>query len=230
MTLNMYDYNTTFYTGTEMQPDVLHVFVKSDKKRHIHSINAVPLANLCGIMPILSCFTGLIRIINAVKIIFKELAKIRENNPQRSAVLQNAFKNLVRGCVEIIPLTGLGLMIFDAFQIALQLKEIDKSLQEKEYILGVAVDKKVIFTIDFKKFDTYLVAKIDPNYAGDPGYIQNPNEYYLKAFELMSLSALKRASSKKEYKNTSMEKVFLKAKAVIERHELYEQPAVAAVA
>ncbi len=210
MTLKMYDYYNTFFTGTSFQPDVLHIFMKSNKNQHIRSIQAVPLANFCGIMPILSCFSGLVRIIDSVKVIFKELAKFHERQHD-AAEMKNAMKNLMRGIIEVIPLTGTVLVIFDIVRFIIGLKAIDKSVQDKEDIVGVALDKKVIFTMDSHFIDEFLKA---PE--------KHLDEKRLRVFEYLCLETLKEAAKKGEKRK--MEDVLLRLKDLIEKKELLGKP------
>src|SRR5437868_6294893 len=99
--IGMYRYNDCFYTGTELQPDTLSLFIKKDKNSLL-ICNAEPTANLIGkCVPIVGSFTGIVRIKNSAKEIFNH---IKNKDHSSSDVLWNKIKNLFRGIAETIPL------------------------------------------------------------------------------------------------------------------------------
>jgi hypothetical protein len=107
-------------------------------------------------VPIGGCLTGAARIKNAVQVIFQILLKKNEFEPH----VWNAIKNLLRGLVELLPLTGIFLIIYDAVRnsVVFYTKSI-KEIIEKENILGVAIDGKLIFTITTDQLDEFFVNK-----------------------------------------------------------------------
>lgn len=196
MRIGIYNYNRIFYTGTDVQPDVLNIFIKH--KRCLES-NNIPLANLVGYFPILSLFSGSLRIANAVKIIFKKLSNLKAlSEDAHKSKLWNAFKNLFRGIVEIIPFTGIPLIVFDSFRMSTFIHKINKELKEKENIAGVAIDGKVIFTIDLGRVD--LIIKDQPT---DHSRI---NEYRLAVFRDLCLKILEKVEESKS--KVGMDKLF----------------------
>lgn len=188
MSLGIYQYHNIFYTGTAVQPDALQIFIKPDKGvKGSLAVNALPIANWIGFCcPGISLVSGAIRVCNAVQKIFKEIPRLREGDEHR-AELWNAFKNLFRGFVEMVPFTGITLVLFDAIRNSVRLKKILKELKEEENIAGVAMDGKILFTIDLEKVDRI-----------SPGNI-NSNQLRLKTFQYLCLQMLKR-SEKSEVK------------------------------
>lgn len=188
--LDFYDYNQTFYTGIDTQPDVFHMFVKPEKgnKKFIMH-NAMPLANWLGFFPVVSFFSGAARVSNAVKVIFKELSHLKLLSEEaHKKELWNAFKNLFRGIVEMIPLTGIALIIFESARNAFYCGKIIKELSEQENISGVAIDGKIIITIDLGKVDKII----------DGHQPEKLNEFRLAVFRDLCQKMLKRVEEKKQ--------------------------------
>lgn len=192
--LGIYSYNQTFYTGTDIQPDVLHIFIKPGKEnKSFLEHNAAPLANWMGFVPVVSMFSGAARVVNAVKIIFKHLSNLKtisEKDTNRSE-LWNSFKNIFRGIVEIIPFTGITLILFDSIRNAIHIDKIKNELKDKENIAGIAVDGKVIFTIDLGRVD-HIIKNPPPD--------SKPNEYRLAVFRNLCLTFLEKAEKEKNLK------------------------------
>jgi hypothetical protein len=178
-----YKYNQTFYTGTDIQPDMLTVFVKNEKQHLLPLVN-MPLANRMGYYPIISIISGAARIVNAVKEIFKILSE--KDTPKSE--LWNAFKNIFRGIVEIIPFTGLTLVLFDSFRYGYHFSKISEELKDKENIACVAIDGKIVSTVDLGIVDS-IVNKWYPN--------ANQIESRLPVFNLLCLEILKNAETNK---------------------------------
>src|SRR3954471_19703342 len=112
--VGMYRYRDVMYTGTAMQPDVLTFFVKKEKDERPRMHHAESTANLMGKwVPIVGSIIGIARVVNAVKEIFR-CAFTKDEVPK--GTLLNAFSNLVRGVVEIIPGAGLSLVMFDTLR------------------------------------------------------------------------------------------------------------------
>jgi len=156
-----------FYTGTRFQPDDIQIFVKSgkDNKRfHCYELNSI--ANWMGFLPVVSIFTGMIRINNAVKTIFHELSQLKTKEKEaHQAELWNAFKNLFRGIVEVIPLTGITLVIFDCVRMSIRTGRIAKTIENTEDIAGIAIDGKIIGIFSLEKIKT-LFSEIIKKYPG----------------------------------------------------------------
>ncbi|MGK5595485.1 MAG: hypothetical protein ACSNEK_09035 [Parachlamydiaceae bacterium] len=146
--LNMYKYNNQFYTGTQIQPDTLSLFIKTSGKSSLYVADATAPANRIGVLPVVGSFAGIIRINNAVKEIFKP-----SRDSSGSCARWNAIKNLFRGLTEAIPGSGIFLILFDAMRNAIYIhSRISKQIKEQENVAGVAVDGKVIATIDLNRF------------------------------------------------------------------------------
>ena len=150
--IGMYDYNATFYTGNKSQPDAMTIFVKFESGKKSVCRTNFPFANCTGAVPIVSTFTGVARIINATKAIFRELSQMKfaKNDPHLSECW-NAFKNLFRGLIEIIPIVGnISLIVFDSIRGAVYFGKALKSLEGSSDIAGIALDGKVIFQVDLE--------------------------------------------------------------------------------
>jgi len=155
----IYHYQNRFYTGTDIQPDTLSIFVKfKDDKESFHVRHKHAYANCMGYVPILGSFTGVARIVNAVKSIFNHLSqlKFKSDDPHLNECW-NAFKNLFRGLVEVVPFLGITLIIFDVVRnVVFMTKKIQKELKEEKGVAGVAIDGKIVFTIDIEQLDEFL--------------------------------------------------------------------------
>ena len=146
----------------------------------------MPLGTWVGYVPVASVFSGTIRVIEAAKIVFKELSQSKTAEEKaRKSELWNAFKNIFRGIIEIIPLTGIALILFDATRGAIYINRINKELKERENIVGIAIDGKIILTIDFATFDRNLT-----NPSSD-------SKHRLDVFQDLCLQCLKKADERK---------------------------------
>ena len=182
----------TFLTGTDDQPDTLTIFVKSSKNStsfsacHLHAP-----ANLLGCIPVVSTFTAIVRIVNSVKTIFKELGQIKfkANDPHLNKCWM-AFKNLFRGILELIPVIGnLTLIFYDTMRnVIIFDAAIVKAIAEKENIAGIAMDGKVIFTVNLDLLKTY---------HANHKIILKDNDEIASAFPIYCSSFLKTVSEKK---------------------------------
>lgn len=144
-----YRYNDTFYTGTSTQPNILSIFIKKEKNTPPHHVfHAQAMANSFGCyFPIIGSFSGIARVVNAVKEIFKNLFS---KKPIEIGSYSIAFKNLFRGLVETIPFTGFFLYSFDVVTIELYNNNILEEVSNKEKIAGVAMDGKVVLDVDLE--------------------------------------------------------------------------------
>lgn len=154
----MYRFNEEpFYTGSLQQPDSLSLFLKEkdDKEFTFCYLNAC--ANWFGYMPIVSFFTGISRIVRAITTVFREISQLHfQCNDPHLLETWNALKNICRGCIEAIPLTGLFLMIFDSIRRAYEEYQISKHLSKEEEVFGVAIDGKVIYTIKLNAMNSTI--------------------------------------------------------------------------
>lgn len=107
--IGMYRYSNTFYTGTEVQPDALSIFVKKDKNESsLFIYDAEPLANICGkAIPVIGSFTGVLRVIKSVKAIFERLSN---ENSSGTPAIWLSMKNLFRAIAEACPFSGIFLI------------------------------------------------------------------------------------------------------------------------
>jgi len=199
----MYRYNDTFYTGTPHQPDTLSLFIKKEKDADFLICNAEPIANIIGkCVPIVGSFTGIARIVNSVKSIFQNLSK---SNASEANALWNSFRNLFRGIAEACPFSGIFLIIFDSLRNSVSIhSNIAKEIQKQENIAGIAIDGKVIFTIDLAqltKLENFT--KIKPT----------SDKHRLAIFKELSLEILKRQQQKDS--SLEMTEIFPKLKEAI---------------
>lgn len=203
--LGYYSYHHLFYTGTTVQPDVLHVFIKPEKdSENFSGYNHVPLATWIGLAPVASCVSGAIRIKKSIKVIFKELSHLELLKEEaHKATLWNAFKNLGRGIVEVIPLTGIFLIVFESARVVFYCAKIKKEIEEEENIAGIAIDGKVVFTTPIENTDPLI-----------KDGVKSP-EKRLFAFNYLSLEWLKRVKEKQQYK-AEMKEIFEKLQQKME--------------
>src|ERR1700733_3748315 len=112
MNIGLYDYHQTFYTGTDVQPDSLDIFIKPEKKAESFiDCSLLPAATWVGFVPVFSFFSGAARVVNAVEIIFRLFSETNTlEEDVYKAKVWNAFKNLFRGFGEMIPFTGIVLI------------------------------------------------------------------------------------------------------------------------
>ncbi len=203
LSIGIYAYNRKFYTGTDEQPDQLQIFIKPGKdKASLDAYTALPAATWLGSSPLVSICSGIARIDEAVRVIFNLLKNsIKYNYSIPKSELWNAFKNLVKGIAEAIPLTGIILIVFEAARIAVNYNRIHEQVKEQEGIVGVAVDGKVVVTIDFAKLDKLYQTSTATN-------IQR-----LANFRHLCLELLNRAEEKRS--RLSMSELFLKLRHIV---------------
>lgn len=147
-----YDYKGLYYSGTKMQPDLITLFTKSggviSSDRILHKHNWIDM------VPLVGAFTAIPRIVAAVKSFFHEANQVRfQRNDPHLAECWNAFKNLMRGVVALVPLIGTFSLIWvETIRFARDYMSLKKSLAMQENIIGIAVDGKVIFTSDLNLY------------------------------------------------------------------------------
>ncbi|KAF3361467.1 hypothetical protein PHSC3_001841 [Chlamydiales bacterium STE3] len=200
--IEMYRYNNISYTGTLLQPDTLSLFIKKDKDKDFLVCNAEPTANIIGkSVPIVGSFTGIARIVNSVKSIFQNLSKSNASEPN---ALWNSFKNLFRGITEVCPFSGIFLIIFDSVRNSISIhSHIIQEIQKQENIAGIAIDGKVIFTIDLTQLENSIKTK------------PTSDKHRLAIFKELSLEFLKR--QEQSGCSLKMTEIFPKLKEAIEK-------------
>jgi len=148
-----YNYKNEHCTGTNTQPDTIIYFIKkTEGSTSVNTYTAHPSQHFYGKLPLVSIFSGIARIVSAVKAIFRA---IKSSN---KADLKNGFKNFFRGFVEVLPLTGIPLIIFDLFRARNCIKKINTEINDQDNIVGVAIDRKVIYTLSLDKFKNRMEA------------------------------------------------------------------------
>lgn len=139
------------YTGTQDQPDVVSVFLKTtasdiyiEDEQFINDLGHSP-AHFLNALP---------RIQKAAKILFQEFKQgilLTENSEA-----WNALKNLSRGIIQLVPLLGnAALYIYDLARKHLSIHpKIKSALSNQENpIVGIAFDGKPIFTVPLSELD-----------------------------------------------------------------------------
>ncbi len=210
METQSYRYHDIFYTGTETQPDSLNFFVKMKKgENSFLAQHAMPLANWMGYMPIIGSFTGVARIINSVKTIFENFSQ------NKTSEKQTIYKNFFRGFVEVLPFTGVSLMLFDAIRIRRVEAKIKKEVQEQENIVGLAMDGNLMFTVGTIGLSQLEKLRTKPSWS---------NEDRLRTFTFLCLKFLE----KKEKEGRSPQKmkdIFPKLQEIIQQiHTIKDLP------
>jgi hypothetical protein len=148
------------YPQTLLQHDTLTFFIKNGKGKDSFMVSHLEstATQLGKYAPVVGSFAGLLRIVEAVKVIFNELSK---KEGADKPVLWEAFRNLFRGLAEFCPLSGLFLIIYDAAKNSLVIKaQLAKELQNQDHVVGVAIQGIVFTSIDiddFKKSGNFTV-------------------------------------------------------------------------
>lgn len=156
--------NTTFYTGTAEQPDTIIVVAKPKGKiknytQYVSTLS--PVANYYGYLPVVSTFTGLIRIVNSIAMLAKKVFYFVTRKSQKELDSGwNAFRNLFRGIVELVPVLGnASVIIFDVVRNQRNARKVMNSIGENE-VAGIVVNGKVVYQTDLstvKKLSTGTV-------------------------------------------------------------------------
>lgn len=157
-------YHRGILSGTAIQPHHVTVFVSSSiesgvcKGHPFHYGSFDQRWMQLGRYPLVSIFTGALRVASAVKLIFKTLLdRTPAGQSSRQAQLKVGRYNLLRGLVEMVPLTFAALMVHDVKQLGKMQKALEMSFKEKN-VAGVAIDGKVVATVSLKAVDTIFDA------------------------------------------------------------------------
>lgn len=147
-----YDYKGLYYSGTKMQPDVITIFTKSQGKISTYSV--LHIHNWLDMVPFVGAFTAIPRIVAAVKPFFHEAKQITfQRNDPHLAECWNAFKNLMRGVVALIPLVGtVTLLVVETIRFVRVNLMLQKTFATQDNIIGIAIDGKVVFTSDLNLY------------------------------------------------------------------------------
>lgn len=161
--------NCNLYTGNKIQPDVLTTFIKTNSSTtsfRAHHIQA--FSSYADCIPIISSFTAIPKIIQAVSSFFTELSQSQFNSsdPHLNECF-NALKNFIRGCVSFIPVIGnITLIIFDTVRMHHSIEiTISSELENRENVAGIAADGKILFLLDFDQIRTLFQT---PNNENQP--------------------------------------------------------------
>lgn len=152
LSLGVYDYRELYYSGTKMQPDLITVFMKAGGK--ISTCSIAPVNNWIEMLPLFGALTAIPRIVAAVKRFFHEAKQVTfQKNDPHLAECWNAFKNLMRGVVALVPLVGtFSLICVEVTKIVREYIFLQKSFASQQDIIGIAIDGKVIFTSDLNLY------------------------------------------------------------------------------
>jgi hypothetical protein len=142
-----------FYTGTENQPDTVSIFYKDGDEKNTITIADEEVINSLG-HSLFNFRTAIERILPATSEIFEI---IRYGTSKHNDTLANAFANLGRGLVQLVPLAGNAtLYLYDKvrtnFFIHPQIKAA--LADEKEPVIGIAFDGKIITKFISEKLKT----------------------------------------------------------------------------
>lgn len=150
-----------FYCGDAKQPTSFRTFTTTDEK---FSYFYIPIYRALGYIPYISIISGVCRIVQATKRLFKELATTKLSNIKTRSYAEpiNACKNIGRGLVEVVlPLIGvpvlgcLGLAILDIHRETNFNPRNSNVTKDYPKHVGVLIDGKVIYAIEMatvKKF------------------------------------------------------------------------------
>jgi hypothetical protein len=134
------------YTGTANQPDVVSIYLKSRHyPGHIKIVDE-QIVNSLSHSPA-NFITAFPRIQKAIRIMFREIEQRTCFN--ENSEFWNAFKNGMRGIVQLVPLIGnVTLYIYDQLRTALYVHpKLKKELSDQQEVLGIAFDGKPVFSI-----------------------------------------------------------------------------------
>ena len=131
------------YTGTPDQPDVVSIFLKSGENIKIADEQIV---NAMGHSPI-DFITAFPRIEKAAKIMLKEIKQ--GTCFKAESEFWNAFKNGIRGIVQLVPLLGNAILwAYDGLRTTCSIHpKIKTAIAEQQNVIGVAFDGKPVMTI-----------------------------------------------------------------------------------
>jgi len=176
------------YTGTRHQPDAVSVFFKYGKGRDEIKIADETIVNSLGHSP-LHFITAIPRITKAVKKIFKILKGVSYETRE----LWNAFKNLARGTIQLIPCAGnVTLFAYDLIRTNLYFHPKIKTAlaDEKEPVMGIAFDGKVVVKFSSEAMKSILSDKSKKS-------IDETHDSSLVTLQYMWLALLSKASENK---------------------------------
>ncbi len=157
-----YSVNNSPVTDREFQPDVIQFFIKPDKNNdNIMSRSCLSSVNLMGMLLLASCVTGAFRVFYALYYLFHCPSEYDEIGDHHYNIDKwDLVKNIFRGLVEIIPLTGLILVIYEYVRKTLCMWNVKKELEGKENIAGVAINGKVVTTIELDDYKDEVLQEI----------------------------------------------------------------------
>lgn len=188
-------------TGTGIQPDIITYFVKSKGEPDFQYCHTRPAINWAGYCFGPCFFTGSVRIFNAVKGIFKELSQQRGRLEfGTDSRLWNLFKNLFRGIAELIPFTGIFLIIYDTIRCQTHVASIDRQLADERDISGVAADGRVAIIIENSHIDHANVHFAD--------YVFETTQQKLQIWSQYCTFVLNEAMKNAFLRNTQMQMIF----------------------
>ena len=131
------------YTGTENQPDSVSIFYKAGDEKNTIKIADEEIVNSLGHSPF-EFMIAMERIIPATKEIFEIL---RYGTSQHNDTLSNAFNNLGRGLIQLVPLAGNAtLYLYDKVRTNFFIHpQINAALADvKGPVVGIAFDGKIL--------------------------------------------------------------------------------------
>ncbi len=148
--ISSYSVHEGIVTDSQFQPDQIHFFLKPDEISS-NQLNhwAIPHIIIAGLIPIISILSGAARAVCATYHLFKSPSDYDRIGTHLFEIRKwDLAKNIVRGIVEMIPLTGLILVIHEFARKIFYAWKISRELKGKENIAGIAINGKVIITID----------------------------------------------------------------------------------
>lgn len=141
------------YTGTECQPETVSIFYKCGNGQDKIEIYDEEIVNSLGHSPV-----NFISAIERIQSAAKEIFEILKYGPSEfNDDLPNAFMNLGRGIVQLVPLAGNGVLyIFDKIRTHFFYhSQIKAALaNENETVVGIAFDGKIIAKFNSEKLKT----------------------------------------------------------------------------
>lgn len=177
----------TGYTGTPLMPDDVELIVAlgSEKERTFKIRVLQASSKRLEYAPLFSIPPGLAKVVISVQNLFNEFSQMKlkllfEKDPHRSECW-NAFKNLVRALISLIPMVNLSLLVFDTLNYAVFMKNsIAKQLEDKTKkpltdIVAIAINGTVIGTKSIK--DITIDKVIKPTAQDYLAYLKNRIEF-----------------------------------------------------
>lgn len=152
-----------YLTDARYNPDVLTIYIKSksDQENTCAVTNYTNNQNNAGkLYPIIGNIYGARRVYEAAKKIFQGLSD--GSGEIKIWHLREEFKNLGRGLVELIPLSGPILVLYDEIRKAIITRNLNKVYKNMDNVVVIAFNDRIITHVDLNELDKIALEGVDP--------------------------------------------------------------------